>query len=389
MHIKRVAILIENSRAWGRGLLAGIAKYSRIVGHWHFLKDPAFFMPQSTGRYVERIKEFNPDGIIMRQVPDADEIIQLGKPVIISPHKCERFLGATNIIEDCDATGRMAAEHLLSKGFKNFAYCGFDDMFWSHHRCRGFQKRLSESNFTVSVYREPASDRLRIWEKERFSILKWLKSLPKPVGLFCCIDERGEQILDICHAEKIHVPEEVAVVGVDNDEFICGLSSPPLTSIAFDAEAIGYKAASLLDGFMKGKKTAATELLTKPAYVVERQSTDVIAIEDNDIAAAYRYIRANINKKLSVADIANATCMPRRTLERRFQAEVGNSIYKEIQNERAGLIEKMLIETNMSIAEIARAMDFADPNELTRMFCRCRNISPTSFRKKHKGNFRL
>lgn len=383
MSVFRVVILVENSRAWGRGLLTGIAKYSRLNGPWHFMKEPAFFMPHSTAKYCEKIREFNPDGIIMRQVPDTEKIIQLGKPVIISPHKQERFSDVINIVEDCDATGRMAAEHLLSKGLRSFAFCGFDDMFWSQRRCGGFEKKIAENGFNVSVYREPANKRARLWENERPSIRQWLLSLPTPVGLLCCIDERAEQVLDICQTEKLHVPEEIAIIGVDNDNLICELSSPPLTSIAFNAEGIGYQAASLLDSLMKGKEPAARELTTRPAYVVERLSTDIMAIKDPEIADAIRYIRTNVCKKISVASIANAIAMPRRTLERRFRAEVGNSIYREIQNERIRHVEKILIETHMSIADIAYSMDFADPNELTRIFCRYRNMSPTAFKKRY------
>lgn len=385
----RVAVLIENSRAWGRGLIRGIARYSRLHGPWHFLKTPAFFTAPSHMKFLDEIKEFNPDAIIMREVRDAQKIIDLGKPVVVSGHRTKRFKAAINIVEDTFATGRMAAEHLLSKGLRNFAFCGYDAMFWSRERCEGFCEKISESGYPVFVYRQSKSKKHHLWEYEKPLLAHWLLSLPKPVGLMCCIDERSDQVAEICKIEGIHVPEEIAIIGVDNDDMICELSTPPLSSIAFKADGIGYQAAQLLDEVIKGGRLAdTTELVTSPAYVVQRQSTDIIAIEDPVVAEAMAYITQNAYKSIRVEDVLQKAIVPRRTLERKFHTLLGNSIYKEIQNERLKHIERMLIETDMTISEIAYSLNFADSNELSRFFSRLRKMSPSSFRRKYFGDYK-
>jgi len=384
----KIVILIENSRAWGRGLIRGIAKYSRLNGPWDFLRTSAFFIAESKKTLLAEIKHFNPDGIIMREVPDTQKIIGLGKPVVISPHIHKRFSGALNIVEDFPTTGQMAAEHLLGEGLRNFAFCGFDNMFWSRERCAAFCDRISRSGFSVSVYTQMKKKKDRIWEKEKFTLKDWIVSLPKPIGLMCCIDERSQQVAEICKLEGIKVPEEIAILGVDNDDFICELTLPPLSSVAFGAEDVGDQAAKLLDDLINGRISPNDkDLITSPTYVVQRQSTDLIATGDSDVAESISYIRENICKHISVEDVLHKVAVPRRTLERRFHIVLGNTIYKTIQNERVKRIERFLIETNMTVEEIAYAIGFSDPNELTRSFSRIRKISPIFFRKKYKNEF--
>jgi LacI family transcriptional regulator len=366
-------------------LIRGIAKYSSLNGPWNFLKTPAFFVSETNKTFLSEIKHFDPDGIIMREVQDTQEIIKLAKPVVISPHLHKRYAGALNIVEDGLATGRMAADHLLSKGLRNFAFCGFDDMFWSRERCEGFCDRIAQRGFTSSVYCQPKMKKDRIWENEKASLKDWLVSLPKPVGLMCCIDERSDHVVEVCKMEGIHIPNEIAVIGVDNDDMICELSTPPLSSVSFNADGIGYQAAKMLDGLMKGQiHPDQEELVASPNCVVQRQSTDITAVNDPDIIEAISFIRKNAGKPLAVDDVIHMIAIPRRTLERRFLKFTGNSIYKEIQIERQKRIENLLIETNMTIAEIAFFLGFSEPYDLTRFFIRQRKMSPTSFRKKFK-----
>ena len=219
-----------NSRAWERGLISGIAQYSRLHGRWDFLKKPVFFMARHNTDFYKKIVQFNPDGIIMRELQDTEKILKMKKPTVISPVYKRSFPRVVNIIEDCEATGRMAAEHLLSKGLKSFAYCGIDGMFWSQDRCNGFIKRIQKAGFEVSIYVPPKVTK-KSFENELPFLKQWLSKLPIPTGLMCCIDERAEQVIEICKVEGIHIPEHIAIIGVDNDEIICDLSSPPLTSI--------------------------------------------------------------------------------------------------------------------------------------------------------------
>ena len=154
--------------------------------------------------------------------------------------------GFVNVVIDNDAVGTLGAEHLLQCGFRHFAYCGHEGIYWSVKRGEAFEARVARAGHSCHIY-EPPKGKAVLWEKEEPLLVKWLKSLPKPVGIMACNDDRSQHVLEACHAARIHVPSEVAIIGVDNDEFICRLANPPLSSICLNAEHLGYRAAQLLD----------------------------------------------------------------------------------------------------------------------------------------------
>ena len=383
--VPKVILLIENSRGFGRELLRGIAKYSRLHGPWTFYRMPAFYRDPG-GRIrkkeMHRLKNWGATGIIMREVENNEELIGLGLPTIISTYVHEKIPNTCEIYVENVNIGKMAAEHLLGLGFKQFAFCGFNDFFWSQERQEGFTKRIKQAGFETHIYKQPKSKAKRLWDNEQVILADWLKSLPKPIGLMACIDERSQDVIEACKTAGIHVPEEIAIIGGDNDDLICDLANPPLSSVAISGVRAGYQAAELLDRLMFGKEEpTGQKIFVEPTHVEARQSTDILAIDDRDVAVAVRFIRQHSREPIQVADIAEAAAIGRRSLEKRFRKVLGRSLHDEIRRVRVEQVAKMLVETNLSVSQIADSFGYSSVNNIARYFRREKGISLFAYRK--------
>ena len=244
-----------------------------------------------------------------------------------------------------------------------------------------FNTFIEQSGNRVSFFKQPRSDGDKSWAIEITGISKWLKNLPKPVGVMACNDDKGQQVLEACKLEGYKVPEEVAVIGVDNDTLICELADPPLSSVALGVESAGYRAAELLAKLMKGQTDNIQDIVVRPSHVVKRQSTDIMAINDTHLVKALAYIRTNSSRKINVEDVVDQTAISRRSLENRFQKYLGRSIQQEIRRIRIDLITKLLVETDMSISEITSTLDFADIDHISRYFRKGKGMGLREFRK--------
>jgi len=382
---REVILLIEKSRAYGRGLLRGIARYVGIHGPWLFQMRPEFYR-EDTGGALWWTKKRDADGVIAH-VGDSrtiEIITNLGIPAVIAGIR-EPVARAHAVITDDVAIGQMAADHFLARGFRRFAYCGFDEMLWSRRRRDSFIRVATESGCDVCVYEQPKK-RVRTEEGERLLIADWLRSLPRPIALLACNDDRGKQVLAACDVAGLDVPDDVAILGVDNDDLICGLGFPQLSSIALNTEAAGYEAASALDGLMSGREPSepSKQIRVSPLYVIERHSTDVVAMEDREVAVALRYIREHAAEVIQVGDVAEAIMLSRRALQQRFRRVLGRSVHEEIKRARVDRMARMLVTTNLSIAEIARLLRCTDVNNISRYFRQRMGLTPTQYRRKHR-----
>jgi LacI family transcriptional regulator len=387
-----VALLIESSRSYGRELLMGIAKYVRIHGPWSIEfeeGDPAEHFP----KWFDRWKW---DGIIARiSTPAMAEVIRrAGVPVVDLSGNLPGFR-FPRIRSDEQAVGRLAAEHLLERGFKNFAFCGFNGMDWSDLRRANFESRVSEAGFasTAFEYALPAqslsaSDYEAHGERHERELMAWLQALPKPCGLMACNDARGRQVLNCCREVGVAVPDEVAVIGVDKDEIFCELSDLPLSSVILNTQQIGFEAAALLARMMAGENAGSSSILVKPMGVMARQSTDVLAIDDRHIAAALRHIREQACEGLDVESILRIVPLSRSVLERRFSQILGISPKTEILRVRLDRVCRLLAESDLSLAEVAHKAGFEHPEYMSRLFKKKMGITPGEFRK-HAGTNRL
>lgn len=387
--MKRVVLLIENNRGFGRALLKGIAQYASMHGPWTFYHSRVFYLDEhgrTSKSELSRIKNWGADGIIAREFTaySRNEISSLGIPGVISTvFNEDACSGLGDIFVENREIGVMAAEHLLERGFRNFAFCGLDDFFWSWRRFEGFSETIKKAGYETHLYKQPKSKIKRLWDNEQMILADWLKSLPKPVGIMCCIDERSRHVVSAGKIAGIHMPEEVALIGGDNDDLICELSNPQLSSVAINGYQAGYQVAELLDELMKGNKPASTTVRVKPTFVVTRHSTDILAIEDEDISGALRYIRFHGNEPIQVEDVAREVAMSRQGLNKKFRKYLGRTIHEEIKQVRVELIARQLIETSQPVGQIANKLGFTDMKHLSRVFSSVKGVSPSEFRRIH------
>ncbi len=268
-------------------------------------------------------KHLKISGAIVRDVGVVEGLAHSGIPVIFAQHNKESYAPFPAIITESKAIGCMAAEHFLDRGFQNFAYCGLDDFAWSRGRGQHFSQRLAQAGFEVNIYRHPTSEESPSAHNDRNEqnlIAEWLRSLPKPVAVMCCNDDRALQVIEACKQVNYDVPDRVSVLGVDNDVLVCDLADPPISSIALNTEGAGYEAARLLDRLMKGEPMAGQTIGVSPTHIVTRMSTDVLAVSDQDVSTALQFIRRNPNRLIQVNDVVEATNVSRRVLEKRFKS---------------------------------------------------------------------
>ena len=379
----RIMVLIESSRAFSRNLLKGISHYAKLFGPWEMYRVPPFYRdPFGKDSALEMIDDWGTDGLIIRENQGFKDRIPKHIPTVISSASEEFIPGCGHIIGDHEGIGRMGAEHLIERGFRNFAYCGFDDVFWSRLRRKGFCNYLENKGYTANIYTQPPLPPNLLWEKEQQYIVKWLKNLPLPVGLMACADERSEQVLNACKAAGLAVPNEIAIVGADDDEMICNLCYPTLSSVVFNTEQVGFDAAALLERMIRSDPPQEErEIILKPTYVHVRQSTDVLAVDDIIVAKALGFIKNNSNRQLSVDMVADDINISRRKLERKFHNSLKSSVHKMIVRSRAEKVEQLLIETDLTLSQIAIELDFTNHQQIDRYFKRCKGITPSEFRK--------
>ena len=378
--MRKIVLLLNPSRMYTRGLLSGIARYARLQGLWTFYRPLEYREPKARRGLLRVLKTLKPDGIFMREPAEMDQIIAMDIPTVSFPYSREIIPGIANVIADHRAVGETAARHFLDRGFSYFAYCGFDDWWWSRRRREGFCRTVSQSGCDVDVYQLPSRSR-RSWGKELPIVADWLQALEKPVGVLACNDDRGELVVEACKAAGLSVPDQVAIMGVDNDPLICDLCSPPLSSVALSLEKAGYDSAALLDRVMAGKGEKTGHIRIEPTHIVARQSTDTLAVDDPEVAAAIRFIRQHAKTNINVTEVVHQVSLSRRVLEKRFRRVLNKSIHDEIRHARVELLVRMLTETQMSISEMADALDFDDVTHLSRYFRKEKGLSPLQYRK--------
>lgn len=385
----RVALLIESSRSYGRELLMGIARYLRIHGPWiiEFEEgDPSECLPQWFNRWKWH-------GIIARVSTPAmaETLRRTGAPVIDMSGSLPET-GFPKIRSDEVAVGRLACEHLLERGFKNFAFCGFNGIGWSDMRRDSFLQRVAQVGLDCHIYPNlghsesyAATDYDQNGESQQRELIAWLQSLPKPCGIMACNDARGREVLTCCREVEIVVPDEVAVIGVDKDEIFCELSNLPLSSVILNTKQIGFEAASLLAKMMAGERPTCLSILVPPIGVMARQSTDVLAIEDTHIATALRHIREQACEHLNVDSILKSVPLSRSVLERRFAQILGTSPKAEILRVRLARVCRLLAESDLTLSQIAEKAGFEHPEYMSRIFKKKIGITPGEYRKKSSG----
>lgn len=385
---RQVAVLIDFSRSYGRGLLSGVAKFVREHHEWS-VQSEEWRWTDATPAWF---KNWKGDGALAWvETPElAATIHSLGVPVVDVRGSVPNN-GLPLIATENKMVVNLVAEHFMQRGFRHFAFCGFVGANYSDQRSQFFQERLAESGINCAVYHPPETSRdAQVIELEKRGLLfqdhlsNWLKSLPKPVGIMTCNDIRGHQVVNACRRVNLAVPEEVAVVGVDNDEIFCELCDPPLTSVALNTLQIGYEATALLERIMNGGKSPTAPLLIPPLGIVTRRSSDVLAMSDRSLAAGARFMREHAFESININDVARAAGMSRRVFERRFVAQVGRPPKAEVLRLRLERVKELLADTNWTLAQIAERTGFKYSEYLHTVFTQKIGVPPGQYREQIK-----
>jgi LacI family transcriptional regulator len=379
----RVALLIETSNEYARQLLHGVIAFIRAHRPWSL-----YLSEHGRGeRPPPWLKGWQGDGIIARieNRHIARAVADSGLPTV--DVSAGRLMPELPWVEtDDDAVADMAAEHLLERGLRHFAFCGDRGFQWARWRQAAFAKRVTAAGFGCSTYWSPsgADDPSRRSE-DHADLGTWLLRLPKPVGILACYDQKGRQVIEVCRELGLAVPDAVAVVGVDNDELMCELCDPPLSSVMPNAHLTGYEAARLLHEQMAGQQRAGVAVRVKPVRLVARRSSDVLAIDDAEVALAARLIREHACDGISVAELARRTGLSRRVLDSRYSARLGRSPHAEILRLRVERAKQLLGETDLSLADIAERCGLPHAEYLSVLFKRLAGKTPSAWRTESRA----
>jgi LacI family transcriptional regulator len=381
----KIILLSDLSEEYNKNILKGITRYSKDHGPWTFCKMPTYYRETiGIDGILKWATEWEADGIIGQfyNNEEVEKITRANIPVIAQDFK-ERFTDIPNITGAYKETGRVGAEYFLKKGFRNFAFYGFGNIVWSRERAHGFEQRIQESGFHVHYYEHKNPGAADLWYYKPSALSEWLKSLPKPIALMTCDDNQGHHVAEAAKHAGIRIPDEVAVLGVDNDEMVCELSDTPLSSIELDAEKGGYEAARLMELMVEEKTCCGPDIIVKPTQVVTRRSTDVFASKDKYIVSALKYIHGNLDKNLKVDQVLREVPLSRRSLEKRFMLTTGYPVYEYIYNQRIEKFTQKLLETDMTIFEIALDLGLSDSKNIARQFKQVKGLTPMEYRKQH------
>ena len=373
-----VAVIVETSNSYARDILRGIHDYAR-TRRW------TLYLTEHGRHEIDEsfAGDWKFDGIIARIETDRMARIVTAMDVPTVDVSAARLVQGIPWVEtDDEAITRLALEHLRDCGLQNFAFFGDPFYNWSIWRQHAFERILGHSsNAGSAIFNLPAREEPRVrWWTQREAIRAWLDGLPKPVGIFACYDGCGQQLLEICRYYEIAVPNDVAIVGVDNDELLCEITTPSMSSVVPNAFRTGVHAAEILDRMLQGEKLPARKHSIEPLGVRKRVSTDVLAVEDRHVAEAVAFIRRNAHNNIGVEDVLGAIPLSRRVLEARFRKALNRTPHQEILRVRTNAVRELLLETDMSLSEISAAIGIEHPEYLSVFFKKETGLTPREYR---------
>ena len=382
----RLILLTDFTESFSYHLLKGVLAYSKSHEPWVVCRmPPSYKKSHGIEGVLKWAKAWQADAIIGTFNNDDNvELFRQNGIIVVAQDYKSRFATIPNITGNYRKTGRMAAEFFINKGFRHFAFYGYRDTVWSQERCEGFYEYIVEYGFGNHFYSYQEQSLDDLWFYEAPPLLTWLKSLPQPTALMACDDNQGNRITEICKANNIRIPDRIAILGVDNDDIICNLSDPPLSSISQNIARGGFEAAELIDCLLNDEESTYKDVVIQPVNIINRHSTDFYPTTDSVIHDALKYIHRNIATDISVSDIVKQVPLSRRLLEMRFKQVTQQSIHKYIFNLRMERFAQLLLTSDAPITEVAEQVGINNLKNLSRQFKALKNVTPYEYRKDNR-----
>ena len=370
--MKKVAIALDFAGAYGRAVLRGVMHVAQLAHDWEFLMPPMYALAK------RRLEVLHADGVIsmVHHEKTVQPLRRSGIPIVNTARTLSLArLGAArlhSVIPDDEAVGAMAYQYFRERGFTQFAFCGHPTSDWSLARERAFMASvLADGHVCQCIAR---ADEVP---------LRWVRELPRPIALLAANDRYAWHALDACRAASLRIPDDVAILGVDNDEMMVEMARPTLSSIELPGFGIGVAAARLLMALMSGQPASVEPKLLPPEGVISRASTDILNIEDDAVVDAVRFIRGSASRAISVNDVLAAVPLSRRNLERRFRAAMGRSLLDEIRRTHIDCAKRLLRETSLSMPQVARQSGFQSAVRFSSVFHSLVGVAPSNYRQQH------
>lgn len=375
----KVILLIDCADEHDRKLLRGMMRYSKEYGPWLFHRlSPNFrFAGGREEQALQVARDWNADAIIGRWDDNKIHLLDhIGIPVILQNNR-RRSDVFSNISGDYDGTGMMAAQYFQKKFYTEYAFFGIKDIVWSEERCIGYRRQILKYNGHFHSYVEQAES------VDREKVITWLESLPKPVALFCCSDTYALFVTETCKIAGLRVPEDIAILGVDDDDLLCNISDPTLSSIKTDVENGGYMICKQLHDCLKSDEKKPFTITIPPVRVQERNSTSAFNISDPQVLKLIKTIEDNYTRDLTMGELLQTISLSRRCIEMRFRKATGVTIYQYLLRVRVDHLAYLLATTDRPYADIVYEAGFRDINNVSRTFRKFKGCSPQEWRQKN------
>jgi len=377
--IRQVAVLFPLARAHLTRLLRGITDYAGQHADWTF-----HVSPEQPNASIRVLSGWRGDGALamVNRAADAKVARGLDMPVV-NLSAALREAGLPRVTVDHCAVGRLAAEHLLERGFRRFGYYGLRRVWYAQQRGRGFISALAERGFACAKMQDNSSLTTgRAWRDSHDLLRNWLRTLEPPVGVLAAHDYRAAMVIDACRELGLRVPDDVAVLGVNNETVICEFCGVPISSVSRNDHKVGYEAAALLDRLMQGRSAPVDEILVPPDEVVLRRSSDVMAVDDPAVETAAKYIRERLAEDIDIDQLARLVSLSRRWLQHRFKKCLGMTLHEFICRERVERAKQLLISQRKTrLGQIAQACGFSETRQMRKAFERIEGATPTQLRR--------
>ena len=377
----KIILLIDCASEFDRKLLRGMVRYSKENGPWQFYRIPSDSRLGKSREelVVEWARKWKADAIIGRWDENKFNLLQsLNIPIVLQNNRSRRDV-YSNLTGDYESTGRQAAQYFRRKLFTNFAFFGVKDVIWSQERAKGFREEVEAAHCSYYSYEEapdPGDDRMEA--------VAWLKSLPSHTALFCCDDAHALFVTETCRMAGIRIPEDVAVLGVDDDDLICEISDPPISSIQLDVEHGGYMTCKYLHQQILEHRKQPFNVAISSIGIKERASTSASNISDPQVLKIVRYIDSSYNTDIKIEDILNLVPMSRRSVEMRFRKATGMTMYQYLLSVRVEHLAYLMSATDRPYADVAYEVGFRDFGNVSRTFRKFKGCTPAEYRKKYR-----